>query len=1202
MVVAPDDGQCTLIEAIIAANTDTSSGPVAGECTAGNGADTIVLQAGATYTLISAYEQYHLTSNGLPSITTALTIIGNGAVIERSAALGTPDFRVMFKLDGWEPSDLSLTNLTLRRGGQWGTLGAETEGTTRLTDVTITEGAGYGIDSRFYDGALELTRSNIVGNFGGIYQEDGPLQVTQSSITGNTNDAISHTLGPVQVIQSNIVGNGGGLGGGPLTLINSTVANNTGGGVGGYGTITDSVIEDNGGTGLSLSGNSTIVRTIIKNNTDDRGAGVSINYGDVTLIDSAVIENVATEVGGGIFRYNDGSTSNVTLVRSIVSGNTARQGAGIYNADIAGYDDGTVTLVNSTVSGNIGRAVFNEAQLVLISSTVTGNSGRSDPSFPGGITHHHNSGGIVGSVNTTLINSIIAGNMASEADASLAPDCYIDNYGGGGFLSQGHNLVGSGTGCPSNGPGDVTVDPSTVFTTVLGPLADNGGPTQTHNLLVGSPAINAGDSAVCAAAPMSGLDQRGATRPSGIACDIGSVEAGGVIVPTPTPTTTPTGTSTSTPTRTATPTATMAVTTTHTATMTRTPTLTPTVTSTASPTRTSSSAPTLTRTPTTISTPSATPTASASATPITTSSPTATKTRTPTATGTASPTATPIAGGTILVLGQSVQGAFGTGAATAWQIDLTMGQRVRLVLSGAAEGLQLFDPSGQNVASSPAAARAGASTRLRAARSPIQLEHTPTMTGAYRIVVSDTDGVGGTYELVALAIPASGTGELVWYFAEGYTGPGFDEYLTIQNPNPTSASIRITYFLTGAPPEVRTFSVPANSRDTVVVHDGVRGVGRNQAVSAKVESTNGVGIVVERPMYFAYPGSITGGHNVMGVQAPRASWLFAEGYTGIGFDEYLTIMNPWNQAAPVTITYYRATGLPITKHVTIKATSRYTVVVHNATEGVGRDEAVSVRVTTSLAAGIVVERPMYFTYTNGITGGHNVMGAAGPQANWYFPEGNTTAGYDQYLTLMNVFDQDAQVMLTYYVVGEATPRTKHIVVLANSRYTVNVHEDNEGVGRGKRLGTKVETTNGVELVVERPVYFRYSAQVNGGHDVMGATAPGPVWLFAEGYTGAGFDEHLVILNPNATAASVTITYQRSGGKDPVTKTLTVDGYSRFLVEVHDLALGVGRGEAVSAKVETNHPTGVVVERPMYFVYGVNIDGGHTVMGYAPYAL
>src|SRR5205814_2005 len=58
----------------------------------------------------------------------------------------------------------------------------------------------------------------------------------------------------------------------------------------------------------------------------------------------------------------------------------------------------------------------------------------------------------------------------------------------------------------------------------LGPLADNGGPTLTHALLLGSAAIDAGDDAVCAADPVSGVDQRGVIRPQGAHCDIGAYE------------------------------------------------------------------------------------------------------------------------------------------------------------------------------------------------------------------------------------------------------------------------------------------------------------------------------------------------------------------------------------------------------------------------------------------------------------------------------------------------------------------------------------------------------------------------------------------------------------------------------------------------------------------------------------------------------
>jgi hypothetical protein len=230
-----------------------------------------------------------------------------------------------------------------------------------------------------------------------------------------------------------------------------------------------------------------------------------------------------------------------------------------------------------------------------------------------------------------------------------------------------------------------------------------------------------------------------------------------------------------------------------------------------------------------------------------------------------------------------------------------------------------------------------------------------------------------------------------------------------------------------------------------------------------------------------------------------------------------------------------------------------------------------------------------------VTGGHNVMGAAGPQPVWYFPDGSTAAGWDTYLTLMNPAGQDSQIRLTYYVVGEPVPRSKEIIAPKNARTTVAVHELGQGVGRQHALGIKVETLNGVNIVVERPIYFRYAPSIDGGHAVMGATTPAARWLFAEGYTGAGFDQYLVILNPNAFPADVTVTYYLSTGS-PIIRSLTVPELSRATVVVFDVG-EVGRGKEVSTAVETSHPGGVVAERPIYFSYLGTRDGGHTVMGH-----
>ena len=167
-----------------------------------------------------------------------------------------------------------------------------------------------------------------------------------------------------------------------------------------------------------------------------------------------------------------------------------------------------LTLTSSTVSGNFGReggGIWNrvDATLTLTDSTVSGNTASIDG---GGINNSFSGTG-------ELANSIIAGN-----GAPTGPDCT------GSPTSVGHNLIGTNDGCNfTRATGDlVNVDPK------LGPLADNGGPTFTHALLPGSPAIDAGDRASC-----RGTDQRGVARPvdgdgdgDGIpVCDIGAFEA-----------------------------------------------------------------------------------------------------------------------------------------------------------------------------------------------------------------------------------------------------------------------------------------------------------------------------------------------------------------------------------------------------------------------------------------------------------------------------------------------------------------------------------------------------------------------------------------------------------------------------------------------------------------------------------------------------
>jgi hypothetical protein len=167
-------------------------------------------------------------------------------------------------------------------------------------------------------------------------------------------------------------------------------------------------------------------------------------------------------------------------------------------------------MANCTVSGNEavtgqGGGVWHQAGLLTMRNcTISGNTAGSG----GGLA--------MVSGDAQLANTIIAVNLAEAG-----PDCL------GAATSLGFNLVGDLTGCDwISGAGDLVGSGENPVDPLLGPLQNNGGPTLTRALLLGSPAIDAGNPLP----PGSGdacesSDQRGVVRPQGSRCDIGAYEA-----------------------------------------------------------------------------------------------------------------------------------------------------------------------------------------------------------------------------------------------------------------------------------------------------------------------------------------------------------------------------------------------------------------------------------------------------------------------------------------------------------------------------------------------------------------------------------------------------------------------------------------------------------------------------------------------------
>jgi CSLREA domain-containing protein len=266
------------------------------------------------------------------------------------------------------------------------------------------------------------------------------------------------------------------------------------------------------GGAIYNSGTLTLSDVILENNVAPGSGGGIRNDVDLTITDCTARANQATLSGGGIDNTGDLIAQGVTL-----SGNMADGAAGIGN-------DLTVTLTNVTVSGNTattsGGGFRNNGAATLTAVTFAGNGA------PTG-------GAIMNLSDITLAYSIIA-------DSPSGGNC----AGVGTITSNGHNLD-SGSTCALGGAGDISnADPR------LDTLKNNGGPTATHALFAGSPAIDAGGGDC----PPPMVDQRGITRPADgdgdgtAACDIGAVEMTSILVPGTTTTTTlsTTGTTTTT--------------------------------------------------------------------------------------------------------------------------------------------------------------------------------------------------------------------------------------------------------------------------------------------------------------------------------------------------------------------------------------------------------------------------------------------------------------------------------------------------------------------------------------------------------------------------------------------------------------------------------------------------------------------------------
>jgi hypothetical protein len=462
-----------------------------------------------------------ITLSSTITVGTSLTIDGPGA---NALMVSGNNSETVFQIDSG--TTVAVSNLSIEDGSALNNGGAiYNSGDLTITDSTLsnnsadngTGGAGGGGAIYNNDGDVTISGSDLSDNdgYGG---EDGGGFGGAIDNEGGTVSISASTLSDNQALYGGAVDNGDagtvgvGDGGGTLTISGSTLSGNNagdGGAIdnadnGGTGTVTltDSTLTEGssgleGGGGIFNDGTFAINGSDISDNVAGSpavGGGID-NSGALEITGSTIAGNNTGEgPGGGI--YDDGGT--LAIADSTLSGNSSPGGAGA----IENMMD-SVTMTDSTVSNNDGAAgggIANDGGTEIItSSTVSGNSAE----------HRGDGGGIDNTSGTVDLAATIVtdSTVGSDCSGTITDDSYnLDSDGTCGLSATHHSLS------------DVKPD--------LGPLQNNGGPTETEAPAGGSPVLNqipvgtmGNGVTLC-----PGTDQRGVSRPQGTACDMGAVE------------------------------------------------------------------------------------------------------------------------------------------------------------------------------------------------------------------------------------------------------------------------------------------------------------------------------------------------------------------------------------------------------------------------------------------------------------------------------------------------------------------------------------------------------------------------------------------------------------------------------------------------------------------------------------------------------
>ena len=431
----------------------------------------------------------------------------------------------------------------------------------------------------------------------------------------------------------------------------------------------------------------------------------------------------------------------------------------------------------------------------------------------------------------------------------------------------------------------------------------------------------------------------------------------------------------------------------------------------------------------------------------------------------------------------------------------------------------------------------------------------------------DGDGVTNTNEFVNGTDPGI---QNTWVLAEGASG-FFNARFAFMNPGTDQAEVTVTFLREGKPPVALPYSIPAKSRRTINSTD----IPELAWVSFSTEvTTQRGGVLVERTMTWGGADKTESAHTGKAVSGPALDWYFAEGDART-FDTYLLLANANPTAVNVSVTYMLDTGATLQEIYTVAANARRTVYTNNIAGLLNSSFSMSVHASAPINA----ERAMYVSYADAYYRcGTDSPGVEAPSTQWFIAEGHVDGRFDEYISLANPNPTSTNATIRYLrPTGPAITQT--YTLLPNSRRTVYVNE----VPGIAYTDVSASITATAPIVAERSMYWRgETARWDEGHNSTALAAIGTDWALAEGETGGPKNaiSYILMANPNAQDAAVTVTILRDNNLPPLTVTRTVRANSRLTMSSAELALS--SGETFGALITSTNGVPIAVERAMYW--------------------